>query len=71
MKKNTEGMRYPSIDKLLDKINSKYKLAIAAAKRARAIEENDDAYSECITSKPISQALEEILLDRVHITFKK
>ena len=25
---NTEGMRYPSVDKLLDKVDSKYKLAI-------------------------------------------
>ena len=38
---NTEGMRYPSVDKLLDKVDSKYKLAYIAAKRAKIIEEED------------------------------
>ena len=28
--KNKDGMRYPSIDKLLEKIDSKYKLVYAA-----------------------------------------
>ena len=36
---NTEGMRYPSVDKLLDKVDSKYKLAYIAAKRAKIIED--------------------------------
>ncbi|UKI49638.1 MAG: DNA-directed RNA polymerase subunit omega [Clostridium sp.] len=34
-----DGMRYPSIDDLLNVIDSKYKLAICAAKRAKIIEE--------------------------------
>lgn len=38
MNKNNDGMRYPSIDKLLDKIDSKYKLVYAASKVARIIE---------------------------------
>lgn len=71
MKKQKDGMRYPSIDKLLEVIDSKYKLAYAAAKRARLIEENDDASSDCITKKPVSQALEEILNNRIHIDFEK
>ena len=36
-KKNYDGMRYPSVDALLDKIDSKYKLAYAAAKRAKIL----------------------------------
>ena len=40
-KKNYDGMRYPSVDALLEKIDSKYKLAYAAAKRAKIIEEED------------------------------
>ena len=40
MKNNEEydGMRYPSIDLLLEKVDSKYKLAYLAAKRAKIIE---------------------------------
>ena len=43
---NTEGMRYPSVDKLLDKVDSKYKLAYIAAKRAKIIEEEDYCAAE-------------------------
>ena len=41
MKKEYDGMRYPSIGDLLEKIDSKYKLAYASAKRAKIIEEKD------------------------------
>ena len=36
---NKDGLRYPSIDALLDKIPSKYKLVYAASKVARLLEE--------------------------------
>ena len=39
--KNEEGLRYPSIDNLLTKIDSKYKLAYASAKRAKIIKEEE------------------------------
>ena len=65
---NTEGMRYPSVDKLLDK----YKLAYIAAKRAKIIEEEDYCAAEdSICAKPVGQALEEILEDKVHCDFKE
>ena len=65
---NTEGMRYPSVDKLLDKVDSKYKLA----KRAKIIEEEDYCAAEdSICAKPVGQALEEILEDKVHCDFKE
>lgn len=69
--RNYDGMRYPSIDLLLEKIDSKYKLAYVAAKRAKVIEE-ENGYTaidgKCI--KPVGRALEEILADKVNITFK-
>ncbi len=37
-------MLYPSIDRLLDKVDSKYSLVVAAAKRARLL--RDGAKSE-------------------------
>ncbi len=71
-KRNTEGMRYPSVDKLLDKVDSKYKLAYIAARRARVIEDEQGYIAEDINSicaKPVGQALEEILADKVSVEF--
>ena len=70
-KKKYDGMRYPSVDDLLEKIDSKYKLAYAAARRARIIEDEEWTASEdAMCVKPIGQALEEILEDKTKITFK-
>ena len=46
-----DGLRYPSIDKLVEKTGSKYKLVIAAAKRAREIDET----GETLVKKPHSK----------------
>lgn len=71
-KKNYDGMRYPSVDALLEKIDSKYKLAYAAAKRAKIIEEEDGytSYEDGLCVKPVGQALEEILVEKTKMTFK-
>ncbi len=67
-----DGMRYPSIDELLKVVDSKYKLAAAAAARARIMEEEDDYTSledhKCY--KSVGIALEEILEDKTRVTFK-
>jgi len=70
--KDYDGMRYPSVDELLKKINSKYKLAYAAAKRAKIIEEEGgwSPLEDPLCIKPIGIALEEILEDKTKITFK-
>lgn len=73
MKNNEEydGMRYPSIDLLLEKVDSKYKLAYLAAKRAKIIEsENYVALDDFKCVKPIGQALEEILEEKIEFKFK-
>lgn len=67
--KNQEGLRYPSIDKLLTKIDSKYKLAYASAKRAKIIKEEEYTAIDPKCSKPVGIALEEILEDKVKIEF--
>ena len=54
-------MLYPSIDKLLDKVDSKYSLVVAAAKRARSL--RDGAKSELQnykSHKNVGVALEEL-----------
>lgn len=68
--KNNDGMRYPSIDDLLKKIDSKYKLAYAAAKTAKIIEQYDIEISNAKCVKSVGQALEEILDNRVEIEFE-
>lgn len=67
--KNTEGLRYPSIDELLEVIDSKYKLAYISAKRAKIIKQDDYSSVDNICVKPVGQALEEILAGKVSAEF--
>jgi DNA-directed RNA polymerase subunit omega len=54
-------MLKPSIDTLLDKVNSKYSLVILSSKRAHEIEEGAYPTKEEFKSvKPVLKALEEI-----------
>ena len=69
---NRDGMRYPSIDKLLEKVDSKYKLVYISSKRAKIIESEEYLAIEnprCV--KSVGKALEEILEDKVKCEFKK
>ncbi len=66
-----EGLRYPSIDKLLVHIDSKYQLAYAAALRAKLIKERDDLSIKAHCVKPVGMALEEIEAGKVVIEFEK
>jgi len=70
MLKNKDGMRYPSIDKLLEKIDSKYKLVYAASKVARIIEDEKLVVDDAQCVKSIGMALEEILNDKVQVDFE-
>lgn len=63
-----DGMRYPSIDQLIEVTKSKYKLVVGVAKRAREIEHGADV----LTTNPhnkrsIGIALEEIIEGKVEI----
>ncbi|UNC93896.1 DNA-directed RNA polymerase subunit omega [Candidatus Contubernalis alkaliaceticus] len=53
-------MIYPSIDKLLKSVDSKYSLVIAAAKRARQIQEGASILIDTSSKKDVTVALEEI-----------
>jgi len=55
-------MIYPSIDKLVKKVESKYILVSLAAKRARQLREDEAALkvAKPISKKPVGMALEEI-----------
>jgi len=69
--KNKDGMRYPSIDKLLGKIDSKYKLVYVASKVAEIIDSKDLIVEDAKCIKSVGIALEEILNDKVEIEFTK
>lgn len=63
-----DGLRYPSIDELTDKSSSKYKLVIAAAKRAKEIDASNKSFlMETKNTKSIGIALEEIIADKVKV----
>lgn len=53
-------MIYPSIDVLLEKVDSKYTLVIAAAKRARMLNDNPELMAGANSTKSVSMALAEI-----------
>jgi DNA-directed RNA polymerase subunit omega len=63
-------MIYPSIDKLLQKVGSKYLLVNLVSKRAREMNEtkhyqmNEEDY---VSTKNIGRALEEVAKDLIHI----
>lgn len=63
-------MRYPSIDKLLTIVDSKYKLVLLSSIRAKSIEQGSPEQIEdpkCY--KPVGIALEEIIEDKLNIKY--
>lgn len=67
---NKDGLRYPSIDNLLEVIDSKYKLAYIAAKRAKIIKKTGHSSVDNKCVKPVGRALEEILAGKVTAKFE-
>lgn len=59
---------YPSIDGLLDRIDSRYSLSVLASKRAHELEAGQTPALESYQSvKPVGKALEEIAAGKVTI----
>ncbi len=53
-------MQQPSLDVLMQKVNSKYELVVAAAKRGRMLTEGEQPQADEKQLKPVSVALNEI-----------
>ncbi|MCI0184175.1 DNA-directed RNA polymerase subunit omega [Sulfoacidibacillus ferrooxidans] len=51
---------YPSIDKLIDLVDSKYTLVIASSKRARMLQEGARPHATAKSGKFVSVALKEL-----------
>ncbi len=67
-------MIYPSIDKMLNKVGSKYLLVNVVSKRAKEMQETEYYQmkeSEYVSSKEIGKALEEISKDLIHVNESK
>ncbi len=62
-------MIYPSIDSILDKVDSRYSLVIMTAKRARQLRDNQNFRDDVAAFKEVTSALEEISQDK--ITFER
>ncbi|WP_026674336.1 DNA-directed RNA polymerase subunit omega [Alkalihalobacterium bogoriense] len=65
-------MLYPSIDSLMDKLDSKYTLVTVSSKRAREIKENArraPLVAKPASHKPVGMALEEIIHE--HLKFER
>lgn len=63
-------MIYPSIDKLLNQVGSKYLLVNLVSKRVKEMEEKKNyqlADNEYVSKKNIGKALEETSKDLIHI----
>lgn len=59
---------YPSIDKLLDQIGSRYSLAVLSAKRAHELDDGDEEMLASYQSpRSVGRALEEIAADKIEI----
>jgi DNA-directed RNA polymerase subunit omega len=61
---------FPSLERALDKVSSRYLLVVLAAKRARQINRGAAAQVESKHRKPTSVALEEIAHGRVGYRIK-
>jgi len=61
-------MLYPSIDEIMEKVDSKYSLVVGASRRARALREGSKTQVEKPRShKYVGVALEEIYLDHIKL----
>lgn len=63
------ALNKPSLDQLMQRVDSRYTLVVVSAKRARQLtelalqQEQDEIYE--ITSKPVSAALHEVVQDKI------
>lgn len=57
----------PPLDQLIDKVDSKYTLVVAAAKRAREIMNGKPKLVETKSNKPVSIALQELASGKLYL----
>ena len=55
----------PSISTLMDKVDSRYTLVVATAKRARQLAEGAHKLTKCNSDKPVTVAIHEISENKI------
>lgn len=55
----------PPINELMKKVDSRYTLVVATAKRARQLSEGAQKLTRCTSEKPVTLAVNEINEDKV------
>lgn len=58
-------MNQPTLDELMEKVDSRYTLVVVAAKRARVLTERGSAKVDGAAGKPVTAALMEIAQNKV------
>ena len=58
-------MIHPSLDVLVEKVDSKYTLVVLAAKRAREIMGGQQPLADSKSNKPVTVALEEVAQGKI------
>lgn len=58
-------MIYPSINSLMEKVDSRYTLVVATAKRARQLAEGAPKLTRAASEKPVTVAINEISENKV------
>ncbi|ABN52546.1 MAG TPA: DNA-directed RNA polymerase subunit omega [Hungateiclostridium thermocellum] len=59
-KERVSSMIEPSINSLLEKVDSRYTLVVATAKRARQLTDGANKLTNCESDKPVTVAINEI-----------
>ena len=55
----------PSLDKLMEHVNGRYFLVIVTSKRARQLTDGDRPLVKCMSSKPVTVAVNEIAAGKI------
>lgn len=58
-------MIFPPLSSLLSKVDSRYTLVVATAKRARQLSDGAHKLTRCASEKPVTLALNEINEDKI------
>jgi len=58
-------MNQPTLDELMEKVDSRYTLVVVAAKRARVLTERGNTKLEKAGDKPVTTALKEIAANKI------
>lgn len=58
-------MIYPQLSAVLGKVDCRYTLVVATAKRARQLAEGAHKLTRCVSDKPVTVALNEINEDKI------